>query len=77
MARRFLHEYGVLTPPLLEWEDLQDLAVDEAGEEGLPPRVFVRARGFGNAYHPPVAVTPSKCEARGEGEAVAPSLAGA
>ncbi|GGP19724.1 hypothetical protein GCM10007981_04560 [Thermocladium modestius] len=73
VARRFLHEYGVLTP-LLEWEDLQDLAVDEAGEEGLP-RVFVRARGFGNAYHP-VAVTPSKCEARGEGRRWLPASLG-
>ena len=68
IARRFMLEYGVITP-LLAWDDLQDLVIDEETPEGLP-RVFVRVRGFGDAYHP-VIIEPNKCqliEEKGKGE---------
>ena len=60
VARRFVLEYGVITP-LLSWDDLQDLVVDQEGPDGAP-RIFIRARGFGDAYHP-VVIEPNKCQA--------------
>ena len=65
VAKRFILEYGVITP-LLAWEDLQDLVIDEETPEGLP-RIFIRARGFGDAYHP-VIIEPNKCQLMEEGK---------
>ena len=59
VVKRLLLEYGPITP-LLMWDDLEDLVVDEADPDGRP-RIFIRARGFGDAYHQLV-LFPDKCE---------------
>ncbi|WP_243666522.1 hypothetical protein [Vulcanisaeta sp. JCM 16159] len=59
ITRRFMLEYSVITP-LLAWDELQDLTIDAPDADGLP-RIFIRVRGFGDAYHP-VIITPNKCQ---------------